>query len=111
MASAENSKKPPARRQPRARTPEERERQLGGLAYDLAEIQLREGTAPAAVTLHFLKIVATREQLEVEQLRRKNNLLEKQAEQVVQADRIEAITEKAVRSMRTYQGFGDEEEY
>ena len=53
---------------PPATTPQGREDQLISLAIDLAEKQLREGTASAQVTTHFLKLASSKEKLEREKL-------------------------------------------
>ena len=46
-----------------ALTPEARENQLISLATDLAEKQLREGTASSQIIAHYLKLGSTREKL------------------------------------------------
>lgn len=45
----------------RHQPPEARENQLVSLAYDLAEQQLREGSASAMVITHLLKLRTTEE--------------------------------------------------
>jgi hypothetical protein len=59
-----------------ATTPEGRENQLIAAAVNLAERQLRDGTAAAQVITHYLKLGSTRESLEQEKLRKENDLLE-----------------------------------
>jgi hypothetical protein len=59
MARASDS-----RRRSRARTPEAREDELANLAYDLAEDQIRDGTASSQVITHFLKAGSRRERME-----------------------------------------------
>ena len=63
-----------AKRKPQrpAETEEGRENQLISLASDLAEKQIREGTASAMVITHFLKLGTTRERLEKQRLEREN---------------------------------------
>ena len=51
---------------PKAFTPEGRENQLISFAYDLVEKRLREGTATAQETVHFLKMGSTKSRLEKE---------------------------------------------
>ena len=48
-----------------ATTPEAREQQMVSLAIDVAEKQLRDGTASAQVISHYLKIGSTREHVEL----------------------------------------------
>lgn len=111
MASPKKSgdSKKPAR--PPATTPEGRQKQMMALAFDQAELQMREGVAPAPVVVHFLKLATEQTKLEAEQMRRKNLLLEKQVDQIDQAGRIEELLGKAVESMTKYQGRGEDEEY
>ena len=56
------------RRMRPALTPEARENQLVSLAVDLAEQQLRDGTASSQVITHYLKLGSTKERLEKEKL-------------------------------------------
>lgn len=100
---------PPRRRA--ATTPKGREDQLVALATDLAEKQLREGTASAQVISHFLKMGSIREDLERERLRNENLLLAAKTDQIAQAGRMEELVKDAIDAMRTYrsdQGMGDE---
>ena len=75
-------------RRRRATTPEARENQLVSLAVDLAEKQLREGTASSQVISHYLKLGTSREQLEQERLRRENKLLEARVEAIESQKRV-----------------------
>jgi len=49
-----------------ALSPEARENQLVSLAVDLAEKQLRDGTATSQVITHYLKLGSTKEKIEKE---------------------------------------------
>jgi len=95
-----------AKRKPQrpAETEEGRENQLISLASDLAEKQIREGTASAMVITHFLKLGTTRERLEKQRLERENQLLHAKVEQLASAKRIEELYEQALIAMRTYAG-------
>jgi hypothetical protein len=66
LGSASKPNQKLLKKRPPAATPEARENQLAALAYDLAEKQLREGTASSQVVTHFLKAVSTRERVEKE---------------------------------------------
>jgi len=88
----------------RATTPEGRENQLVALAVDLAERQLKEGTASAQVISHFLKLGSTREQLEQERLAHENILLQAKAEAIAASSRIEELISEAIKAMRSYTG-------
>ncbi len=101
------TRKPPTEKVRRGRpasTPEGREKQLVGLAVDLAERQMREGTASSQVITHYLKLGSTREQLEQERLAKENRLLDAKMEQMATAGRIEELYEAAIDAMRTYAG-------
>ena len=95
---------PPKRRSSPAKTPEEREQELIGLTVDLAEEQMRAGTASSQVMTHFLKLGSTREQLEQERLRNENLKLEAQIESMASVHRIEELYGEAINAMRSYSG-------
>lgn len=102
-----------ARRHRAATTPKGREDQLVALANDLAEKQLREGTASAQVISHFLKMGSLREEIERERLRQENLLLAAKTESIAAASRMEELVKDAIAAMRTYrsdQGMGDEQD-
>lgn len=85
-------------------TPEAHENQLISLATDLAQRQLVDGTASAAVITHFLKLASTREKLEQQRLQQENLLLSAKIEAVTSSTRVEALYEKALNAMRAYSG-------
>lgn len=87
-----------------ASTPEERESQLIAAAVDLAEQQLRDGTATSQVITHYLKLGSTRERLEQERLDRENQLLDAKVDAMASAKRIEELYETALDAMRSYAG-------
>lgn len=96
--------KPPRR----ALTDKSRENQLIALAIDVAEQQLRDGSASSAVITHFLKLGTEREKLEREKLQKENKLIEARVESLAQAQRIEELYEQALSAMKSYRG---EEDY
>lgn len=87
-----------------ALTPESRETQLISLADDMAEEQLRSGTASAQVLTHFLKLGSTRNRLEEEKIRNENLLISARLEQIASSQRIEQMYEDALNAMRSYSG-------
>lgn len=93
----------------RATTPEARENQLVALAYDLAEQQIRQGTASAQVISHFLKAGAKREQLEQERIQRENQLLQAKAEELASRKNAEELYSKALEAMKSYNGQGSDD--
>lgn len=94
---------PKPRRRP-AVTLDARENQMISLAVDLAEKQLREGTASAQVVTHFLRLGTSRERLEQEKLTKENELLQSRTEQIASAARVEELYTKALNAMRSYAG-------
>ena len=60
-------------------SPESRENQMIALAVDLAEKQLRDGTASSQVITHFLKLATVQEKLKNDKLVAENKLLKAKA--------------------------------
>lgn len=94
-----------------ALSPEARENQMISLAVDLAEQQLRDGTASSQVITHFLKLGTTRYELEKEKLRKENNVLEAKAKAYASSEEIKELYDNAIKAMRDYGGHGDPDEY
>lgn len=110
MSSQDDTKRSETRRRQPATTPDDREQQMISLADELAEKQLREGTASSQVITHYLKLGTSRERLEQERLRRENILLEqKRIALEAQANADVALTE-VLSALREYSG-GDDAEY
>ena len=87
-------------------TPEAREGQLISLAIDLAEEQLRSGTASSQVITHYLKLGSTREKLERERLERENELLKAKAKALESQEKTEQLYREAIDAMKRYSGYG-----
>jgi hypothetical protein len=94
-------------RRPPATTLEGRENQLISLAVDLAEKQMREGTASSQTISHYLKLGSTREKLEQQRLSQENSLLQAKIEAMASAKRVEELYETALNAMRSYSGQDD----
>lgn len=92
-------------------SPEAREMQMINLAVDLAEQQLRDGTASSQVITHFLKLGTTRAELEKEKLRLENEKTKAQTKSIESGDEMKALYENAIKAMRNYAGYGDPDEY
>ena len=88
-------------------TPEARENQLVSLAVDLAEQQLRDGTASSQVITHYLKLGSTKERLEKEKLEEENKLLKARTEALRSTKRIEELYSEAISAMKRYSGQDD----
>ena len=91
-----------------ATTPEAREQQLIAEATNLAERQIREGSASSQVITHYLKLGSMREKLEQEKLRQENELLKAKIEALQSAKNVEQLYEKAIEAMKSYSGYGGE---
>lgn len=90
---------------------EARENQLVSLAVDLAERQLREGTASSQVITHYLKLGSTREKLERERLEEENKLLKAKTKALENAEEVKVLYEQALKAMRNYAGQGEPDDY
>lgn len=93
-----------------AMTVEARESQLISLAIDRAEEQLRNGTAPAQVITHFLKLGSTKERLEKEIMEKQKDLIATKNETLQLTKRVEELYSNAIAAMKSYSG-ADEDEY
>lgn len=102
--------KPSVRNRP-AIDPDARQNQLIALAVDLAEQQLRDGTASSQVITHYLKQASIRERLENERLQEENKLLRAKTEQLKSEKRSEELIEEALKAFKNYAGQGDPDEY
>ena len=111
MAKTVKSQPNPKQKMRPALTPEARENQCISLAMDLAEQQLRDGTASSQVITHFLKAGATRAELEKEKLRKENLMLEAKTKAYQSSEEIKELYEGAIKAMRIYQGQGDPDDY
>ena len=93
-----------------AMNPEDREDQMVALAFDLVEKRLREGTASAQETVHFLKFGSSRERLERDRLKSENELLRQKTESLQSSKNIELLYNEAIKAMKTYNGHGRDDE-
>ena len=75
-----------------------------GLAVDLAEKQLRNGSASSQVVTHYLKLGSTKERLEKEILEKQKELITAKTEQIQSAKRIEELYTHALEAMSKYTG-------
>lgn len=93
-----------ARRRKPATTPEARENELVSWAMDLAEEQMRQGTASSQVVTHFLKLGSSREKLEQQRIEHENDLLQVKREQIAGQARVEELYINALSAMQQYSG-------
>lgn len=90
-------------------TMEARENQMISLAIDLAEKQLRDGTASSQVISHYLKLGSTKERQEREKMQEEIKLLKAKTSAVESAERVERLYADAIKAMKNYAGVGDDE--
>lgn len=94
-----------------ALSPEARENQLVSLAVNLAEQQLRDGTASSQVITHYLKLGSTREKIEKEMLEKQKDLIDAKTQSIKSAQKVEELYMNALNAMRSYSGQdGDSDE-
>lgn len=92
------------KKQPPAITLEGREKQMVGLAVDLAEKQLREGTASPTVINHYLRLGTTSYEYELERIRQEVKLLEARTAQIESSGQLEQLYLDAIAAINRYNG-------
>lgn len=90
-----------------ATNPEDRENQMIALAVNLAEEQLRNGTASSQVITHYLKLGSTKERLEKDILEKQKDLITAKTEAINSSKRVEELYVNALKAMRAYSGLED----
>jgi hypothetical protein len=85
-----------------ASNPDNREQQLISLAVNLAEKQLREGTASPSVINHYLKMGSRREVIEREILEKQKNLIEAKAQNIAKDKEQAELAKAALEAMKNY---------
>lgn len=96
------AKKTTQRKPKPASNPDSREKQMIRLAVDLAEQQLRDGTAPASVINHYLKLGTKKEELERQILERQAELIKSKAETITHDREAHKVAQEAIEAMRSY---------
>lgn len=89
---------------PPATTLEGREDQLIAAAMDLVERRIREGTASAQETVHFLKLGSVRNQLEQEKLKAENEVLKARVKDAESRRSGDDLYARALAAFRGYSG-------
>lgn len=89
---------------PRGRSREAREEQMIGYAEDLAEYQMRMGTASPSIIGHYLKLASTREELEKTRIEYQTMLFKAKADEIDQRRESDRIAMEAVEAMKRYSG-------
>lgn len=110
IVTSKNSGRSKQSRRP-AITPEGRDNQMASLAYDLAEQQLRDGTASSQVITHFLKISSSKNKLEEDILELQKELVKAKTENLKSAKHADELYVKALKAMRIYSGNSKDDDY
>lgn len=105
---AGNSGSSSKRRNRPALTPEARENQMIALAVDLAEQQLRDGTASSQLITHYLKLATRKERLEQEILEKQRDLIVAKTKASQSGEELKEIYKEALDAMRRYSGNGSD---
>lgn len=101
----------PSRRGRPALNPEARENQVISLAYDLAEQQIRDGTASSQVITHFLKMGSSKERAERQLQAVQMELMEAKKKAIADQAELKDLYADALKAMRNYSGNGDPDDY
>lgn len=87
-----------------ASSPEERENQLIALAYDVVEARMRDGSASAQETTHFLKMGSERYRLEQKKLESETALLASKRDQIESAEDNAQKYQQVLDALKLYSG-------
>lgn len=87
-----------------AKSPEEQEQRMIMLSMNLAEQQLRDGTASSQVITHYLKLASSKERAEKDKLKEEIKLLKAKSKAIESAERVEKLYSDAIDAMREYSG-------
>ena len=93
-----------------ARTPEARENQLIGMAWDRIEERIANGTATAAELLAVMKLGTRKERLERELTEKKMEYMQAKTGALQSAEEIKALYGQAITAFQRYNGVFDDGE-
>lgn len=89
-------------------SPEARENQLIGLAYDLVEKRLLDGSATSQETTSLIKLGNTKARLEIEKMKYETELVKAKTDAIESASNAEKLFEEAMKAMQQYSGTNQE---
>ena len=87
-----------------AMSPEAYENRLINKAYKKVEERIDSGEATAQELVHFLKLGSTKEQLELEKLKKENELLRVKADAIQSQKEVKELYTEAIDAFRKYSG-------
>lgn len=88
----------------RAISPDARENQLIALAYDTVEERMRNGTASAQETTHFLKLGSSLARLQKKETEERILLMKSKIKAIESQEEIKQLYEDAISALRSYGG-------
>lgn len=102
MAKEKTEAKKPTGPRPSFKTQEAYEQYLIGLAYNLVEERLLDGTATSQETVHFLRMGSAREKRAAELENTQINLKKAQIEQLESQKHMEQLYQEAINAVKSY---------
>jgi len=85
-------------------SPEAYENRLINKAYKSVEKRIDNGEATAQELVHFLRLGSTKEQLELEKLKKENELLRVKADSIQSQKEVKELYTEAIDAFRRYSG-------
>lgn len=85
-------------------SPEAYENRLINKAYKAVEKRIESGEATAAELVHFLREGSIRQQLELEKLKKENELLKAKTESIASQKEVKELYAEAINAFRKYSG-------
>ena len=85
-------------------SPEAYENRLISKAYKSVEQRIDNGEATAQELVHFLRLGSTKEQLELEKLKKENELLRVKADAIQSQKEVKELYTEAIDAFRKYSG-------
>ncbi len=85
-------------------SPEAYENRLINKAYKSVEKRIDSGEATAQELVHFLRLGSTKEQLELEKLKKENELLRVKADAIQSQKEVKELYTEAIDAFRKYSG-------
>lgn len=102
MRTSKKVAREPEFQAPPTLTPAGREARMIAYAMDLAEEQLRNGTASSQVITHFLKLGTETAKLELERLQNENKLIQAKADEINSKKENKELYAQALQAMSRY---------
>lgn len=91
--------------------PTSRENQMINYAVNLAEKQLREGTASSQVITHYLKLGTQKEKMELEKMELEKQLLQAKTEALQANKRADETYVEVLKALQIYSGKAKREDF